>query len=89
MLFTFLTGCITEFVPETKEEKELLVVEGLITDQPGINTVKLSKSMPFGKKSEAKPFSGCYCQYMLIMQETDIGLMKVNQANILLIQLHS
>ena len=59
LLFVFLTGCITEFVPETKEEKELLVVEGLITDQPGINTVKLSKSMPFGKKSEAKPLSGC------------------------------
>ena len=59
MLLIFLSGCITEFVPETKEEKELLVVEGLITDQPGINTVKLSKSMPFGVKSEAKPLSGC------------------------------
>ena len=58
-LITFLTGCITPFVPETEEEKELLVVEGLITDQPGINTVKLSKSMPFGKKSEAMPLSGC------------------------------
>ncbi len=60
MLFVFLTGCITEFVPVTEEKKELLVVEGLITDQPGINTVKLSKSMPFGKKSEAKPLSGCF-----------------------------
>ena len=58
-LITFLTGCITPFVPETEEEKELLVVEGLITDQPGINTVKLSKSMPFGKKSEAIPLRGC------------------------------
>jgi hypothetical protein len=58
-LLIFLTGCITQFVPETEEEKELLVVEGLITDQPGINTVKLSKSIPFGKKSEAKPISGC------------------------------
>jgi hypothetical protein len=58
-LLIFLTGCITQFVPETEEEKELLVVEGLITDQPGINTVKLSKSVPFGKKSEAKPISGC------------------------------
>jgi len=60
LLFVFLTGCITEFVPVTDEKKELLVVEGLITDQPGINTVKLSKSMPFGKKSEAKPLSGCF-----------------------------
>jgi hypothetical protein len=59
LLFAFLTGCVTQFVPETEEVKELLVVEGLITDQPGINTVKLSRSLPFGKKSEAKPLSGC------------------------------
>jgi hypothetical protein len=54
-----LSGCITEFVPQTDEQKELLVVEGLITDQPGVNTIKLSKSMPFGRKSEAKSLSGC------------------------------
>lgn len=54
-----LTGCVAQFIPETEEEKELLVVEGLITDQPGPNTIKLSKSLPFGKKSEARPLSGC------------------------------
>ena len=54
-----MTSCITEFIPETEEQKELLVVEGLITDQPGVNIVKLSKSIPFGKKSEAKTLSGC------------------------------
>lgn len=59
LVFTFLTGCITQFIPETEETKELLVVEGLITDQTGINTVKLSKSLPFGRKSEAKPLTGC------------------------------
>jgi len=58
-VFIFLTGCIVQFTPETEEEKELLVVEGLITDQPGPNRIKLSKSLPFGKKSEAKPLSGC------------------------------
>lgn len=57
--FILLTGCIVRFTPETEEEKELLVVEGLITDQPGPNTIKLSKSLPFGKKSEAKPLTGC------------------------------
>jgi len=55
----FLSGCITQFTPETEEEKELLVVEGLITDQPGPYSIKLSKSMPFGKKSEASPLSRC------------------------------
>lgn len=54
-----MTSCITEFVPQTDEQKELLVVEGLITDQPGVNTIKLSKSMPFSRKSEAKSLSGC------------------------------
>jgi hypothetical protein len=58
--FILLTGCIVQFTPETEEAKELLVVEGLITDQPVANTIKLSKSLPFGKKSEAKPLSGCF-----------------------------
>ena len=75
LLFIFLTGCITEFVPETKEEKELLVVEGLITDQPGINTVKLSKSMPFGVKSEAKPLSGC----IVIISDNEGNWYRLNE----------
>ncbi len=59
LFFVLFTGCVTQFIPETEEGKELMVVEGLITDQPGPNTIKLSKSLPFGKKSEAKPLSGC------------------------------
>jgi hypothetical protein len=62
ILYSFLlliNSCITEFIPEVYEEKELLVVEGLITDQPGTNTIKLSKSLPFGVKSDAKPLNGC------------------------------
>lgn len=55
----FSGGCITQFIPETKENEEMLVVEGLITDQPGINTIKLSRSLPLNFKSSANPFSGC------------------------------
>lgn len=51
-------GCITQFVPETDEKQELLVVEGLITDQHEVNTIKLSKSLPLGKKSESQPVTG-------------------------------
>jgi hypothetical protein len=58
-LLLFITGCVTEFIPEIEEEQELLVVEGIITDQPGINRIKLSKSLPLGQKSEARPVSGC------------------------------
>jgi hypothetical protein len=59
ILLFLLYGCVTEFVPEVMEEEELLVVEGLITDQPGINTIKLSKSLPVGQKSDARPMTGC------------------------------
>jgi hypothetical protein len=62
-LFIFLlliSSCITEFIPEIHEDNELLVVEGLITDQPETNTIKLSKSLALGLKSDAKPMSGCF-----------------------------
>lgn len=52
-------SCIKQFTPETTEDKDLLVVEGLITDRPGLDTIKLSTSMPLGIKSSAKPLSGC------------------------------
>lgn len=52
-------GCITQFIPETEETQSLLVVEGLITDQPGINTVKLSRSQPIGSYAKPEPVTGC------------------------------
>jgi hypothetical protein len=54
-----LNSCIVQFIPETDEDKELVVVEGLITDQPAVNTIKLSKSLPLGRKNVAKPLKGC------------------------------
>ena len=58
-ILLLFNSCITKFIPQTSENKELLVVEGLITDQPGINTIKLSKSLPLGGSSAAKPLKGC------------------------------
>jgi hypothetical protein len=57
--FILLTGCITKFTPETTEDKKILVVEGLITDQPGINTIKLSRSTPLGTRIKAEPVTKC------------------------------
>lgn len=37
----------------------MLVVEGLITDRPGINVVKLSRSVPLNKVSTSNPLKGC------------------------------
>jgi len=59
-LMLLLTGgCITQFVPETEETQISLVVEGLITDQHEVNTIKLSRSLPLGSRITAKPVSGC------------------------------
>lgn len=59
ILFFFLlipvSGCIEEFIPKTEETKELLVVEGLITNQNRSYKIKLSKSMPLGRALVRKP----------------------------------
>lgn len=54
-----MNTCVTEFVPEIKEDEQLLVVEGLLTDQPVSDTIFLSRSMPVGLKEDATPFSKC------------------------------
>jgi hypothetical protein len=54
-----LNSCISQFIPQTNEDKNILVVEGLITDQPDTNTIKLSKSFPLGIRSVANPLKGC------------------------------
>lgn len=51
-------GCTTEFFPDFDENKELLVVDGLLTDQNRVNTIKLSRSMPIGKPLVNKPVKG-------------------------------
>jgi hypothetical protein len=57
-------SCITQFVPETGEAQELLVVEGLITDQHDINTVKLSKTQSINSKVKGIPYKGCTVKIM-------------------------
>lgn len=54
-----VSGCITKFTPQTNEDKQLLVVEGMITDQPVANVVKLSRSLPLGTRSSSDPVTGC------------------------------
>jgi len=55
LVLVVVSGCTIQFIPETDENKELLVVEGLITDQDRINTVRLSRSLPLGKPLIRKP----------------------------------
>ncbi len=59
IIFIILLGsCISQFIPETKESQEILVVEGLLTDQRGSGIIKLSSSLPLGTISNAIPVSG-------------------------------
>lgn len=59
LLLIVIAGCVEKFTPETGEDKNMIVVEGLITDQPGQNFIKLSTSQPLGLKSVVKPLMGC------------------------------
>jgi hypothetical protein len=58
-LVLLINSCIEQFIPETTVNQNLLVVEGLITDQPGQNTIKVSTSMPLGVQSSPQPLTGC------------------------------
>jgi hypothetical protein len=75
VLYIFITlsllltnSCITPFFPDADETEELLVVQGLITDQPGAYTVNLSRSQPLGYKITDKPVTGC-----TVLIEDDLG----------------
>ncbi len=87
VLLITLAGCITKFVPDVYEDRELLVVEGLITDQPGVNTVKLSKSLPLGKIVNAKPVKGCHVSITddlgntSLFSETEDGVYTTDSAS--------
>jgi hypothetical protein len=68
-LLTLSAGCITRFIPDTDETEELLVIEGVITDQPGVNnTVRLSKSQPLGSFNAYVPVPDCQVRI-----EDDLG----------------
>jgi hypothetical protein len=55
-----ISGCVKQFVPETGVDPDLIVVEGLITDQPGAHTVKISRSIPLGTEADFNPVRGCH-----------------------------
>jgi hypothetical protein len=59
IILFLLVSCIVEYIPDAKEEQEMLVVEGIITDQPGINIIRIAKSIPLWKTHVAKPLQGC------------------------------
>ncbi|OFY62551.1 MAG: hypothetical protein A2V64_08510 [Bacteroidetes bacterium RBG_13_43_22] len=59
-LFLLVSACISNFVPETGEDNDILVVEGLITDQSRTTVIKISKSYPLGRPMIPRPVRGCH-----------------------------
>jgi len=59
ILLLAVSGCVEEFLPESASDPKLYVVEGLITDQPGSQGVRVSKSVPLGKSLDLNPVNGC------------------------------
>jgi hypothetical protein len=59
LLTVAAAGCVKEFLPETEQNPEFYVVEGLITDQPGQHSIRISKSIPLGTEGEFNPVRQC------------------------------
>ncbi len=59
LLLLLLTGgCVTKYLPEITDQKNLLVVEGMITDNPESYSIKLSISQPLGEATTRNPLQG-------------------------------
>ncbi len=58
IFLVMVAGCTVEFNPDSNENKEQLVVEGMITDQNRVNRIRLSKSQSIGKPLAFKPVTG-------------------------------
>jgi hypothetical protein len=57
-LLLFSHSCIVPYETEAIPNDEMLIVEGLITNEPRTNIIKLSTSLPFTKSIESKPLKG-------------------------------
>lgn len=55
LLILTLTSCVTEFMPQNNDNREYLVVDGMITDQNKSNIISLSKSAPLNSKFVKTP----------------------------------
>jgi hypothetical protein len=59
ILIIIASSCVKQFLPKSGADPKLYVVEGLITDQPGRHSVRVSRSTPLGTQTELNTVSGC------------------------------
>jgi len=58
LLVILLGSCTIEFHPETDESQDLLVVDGMITNQNQVNRIRLSRSTPVGTPLGSRAVKG-------------------------------
>jgi len=58
LLITLAVACTNPFFPDFDENQDLLVVDGMITDQNRVNRIRLSRSNPVGQPLVRKPVKG-------------------------------
>ena len=46
LIAILVAGCVDSYTPDIRESQEILVVEGMLTDQPGVQTIYVSRSSP-------------------------------------------
>lgn len=58
LILCFCSSCIDPFEPVIHEKQEVFVIDGMISDKPGIHRVTISRNTAYNKPSFA-PLSGC------------------------------
>ncbi len=59
LVFIQFAGCVSEYIPGLNENEEMLVVEGLITDQPGKSTINIYKTLSIWTKEFRTDVENC------------------------------
>lgn len=63
-------GCIEPYEPDIPESREVMVIDGRLTDQSGVQTIAISNSSPY-QNPEFRPVSGCVVR---VEDETGTGV---------------
>ena len=58
LLLLLIQACIVPYEPEINETQEVMVIDGVITNRPGLHKVRVSKSTPYSDP-QFMPVSGC------------------------------
>jgi len=70
VILLFCRACIDPYEPVINETQEVMVIDGIITDRPGLHQVRVSMSTPYGE-AEFRPVSGC-----VVSVQDDLGNME-------------